>query len=202
MLRIYKFRTTGHTGAPLKNLKKIWQNATIPTTGTSFVPAKTWQVGQTGNTRIVFTEKPQHPPYALQRLIRCSCMKRRNRRCTDFWTLTLLRVGNQYYQCRKMQRLPKNMQKIVQEGKNKTNKVKWLGRQDSNLGMAIPKTAALPLGHAPPRQNRINPVPARGRVIPPTIDIGNGFIQQSPVFANAAFRTVFWACAAVFSERL
>src|SRR5690606_27137279 len=25
----------------------------------------------------------------------------------------------------------------------------WLGRQDSNLGMAVPKTAALPLGHAP-----------------------------------------------------
>ena len=25
----------------------------------------------------------------------------------------------------------------------------WLGRQDSNLGMAIPKTAALPLGDAP-----------------------------------------------------
>ena len=27
----------------------------------------------------------------------------------------------------------------------------WLGRQDSNLGMAVPKTAALPLGYAPPR---------------------------------------------------
>ncbi|CAD5276484.1 hypothetical protein BOS5A_210665 [Bosea sp. EC-HK365B] len=26
---------------------------------------------------------------------------------------------------------------------------KWLGRQDSNLGMAVPKTAALPLGDAP-----------------------------------------------------
>ena len=26
----------------------------------------------------------------------------------------------------------------------------WLGRQDSNLGMAVPKTAALPLGDAPP----------------------------------------------------
>ena len=25
----------------------------------------------------------------------------------------------------------------------------WLGRQDSNLRMAAPKTAALPLGHAP-----------------------------------------------------
>ncbi|CFX53497.1 protein of unknown function [Candidatus Filomicrobium marinum] len=25
----------------------------------------------------------------------------------------------------------------------------WLGRQDSNLGMAVPKTAALPLGYAP-----------------------------------------------------
>jgi hypothetical protein len=27
----------------------------------------------------------------------------------------------------------------------------WLGRQDSNLGMAVPKTAALPLGDAPTR---------------------------------------------------
>ena len=27
----------------------------------------------------------------------------------------------------------------------------WLGRQDSNLGMSIPKTDALPLGDAPPR---------------------------------------------------
>src|SRR5690606_18782841 len=27
----------------------------------------------------------------------------------------------------------------------------WLGRQDSNLGMAVPKTAALPLGYAPSR---------------------------------------------------
>ncbi len=27
----------------------------------------------------------------------------------------------------------------------------WLGRQDSNLGMAVPKTAALPLGDAPKR---------------------------------------------------
>jgi hypothetical protein len=26
---------------------------------------------------------------------------------------------------------------------------KWLGCQDSNLGMAVPKTAALPLGHTP-----------------------------------------------------
>src|SRR5690606_2444150 len=25
----------------------------------------------------------------------------------------------------------------------------WLGRQDSNLGMAVPKTASLPLGDAP-----------------------------------------------------
>ena len=27
--------------------------------------------------------------------------------------------------------------------------IAWLGRQDSNLGMAVPKTAALPLGDAP-----------------------------------------------------
>jgi hypothetical protein len=31
------------------------------------------------------------------------------------------------------------------DSKNK----KWLGRQDSNLGMTVPKTVALPLGYAP-----------------------------------------------------
>ena len=30
-----------------------------------------------------------------------------------------------------------------------TEAIDWLGRQDSNLGMAVPKTAALPLGDAP-----------------------------------------------------
>lgn len=30
----------------------------------------------------------------------------------------------------------------------------WLGRQDSNLGMAVPKTAALPLGDAPSAPRR------------------------------------------------
>jgi hypothetical protein len=29
------------------------------------------------------------------------------------------------------------------------NEVTWLGRQDSNLGMAESKSAALPLGYAP-----------------------------------------------------
>ncbi len=28
----------------------------------------------------------------------------------------------------------------------------WLGRLDSNQGMAVPKTAALPLGYAPTNQ--------------------------------------------------
>jgi hypothetical protein len=28
----------------------------------------------------------------------------------------------------------------------------WLGRQDSNLGMPVPKTGALPLGDAPTKQ--------------------------------------------------
>ena len=28
----------------------------------------------------------------------------------------------------------------------------WLGRQDSNLGMPVPKTGALPLGDAPTRR--------------------------------------------------
>ncbi len=31
---------------------------------------------------------------------------------------------------------------------------KWLGRLDSNQGMAVPKTAALPLGYAPTRADR------------------------------------------------
>ena len=31
----------------------------------------------------------------------------------------------------------------------------WLGRQDSNLGMAVPKTAALPLGDAPPEAEAV-----------------------------------------------
>ena len=30
----------------------------------------------------------------------------------------------------------------------------WLGRLDSNQGMAVPKTAALPLGYAPMRRER------------------------------------------------
>jgi hypothetical protein len=33
--------------------------------------------------------------------------------------------------------------KFFREGK------RWLGRQDSNLGMPVPKTGALPLGDAP-----------------------------------------------------
>ena len=31
----------------------------------------------------------------------------------------------------------------------------WLGRLDSNQGMAVPKTAALPLGYAPPELKRM-----------------------------------------------
>ncbi len=38
----------------------------------------------------------------------------------------------------------------VREGTAKSLKV-WLGRQDSNLGMAESKSAALPLGYAPMR---------------------------------------------------
>jgi hypothetical protein len=32
----------------------------------------------------------------------------------------------------------------------------WLGLQDSNLGMAVPKTAALPLGEAPKTRHVLN----------------------------------------------
>jgi hypothetical protein len=34
--------------------------------------------------------------------------------------------------------------------------VKWLGREDSNLRMPVPKTGALPLGYAPVSQIRKN----------------------------------------------
>lgn len=37
---------------------------------------------------------------------------------------------------------------------NYINNLAWLGRQDSNLGMAVPKTAALPLGYAPASDER------------------------------------------------
>lgn len=44
-------------------------------------------------------------------------------------------------------------------GSAETLRNPWLGRQDSNLRMAVPKTAALPLGYAPtgarPRPVRI-----------------------------------------------
>ena len=36
----------------------------------------------------------------------------------------------------------------------------WLGCQDSNLGMAVPKTAALPLGYAPTIHRRGRRMPA------------------------------------------
>jgi hypothetical protein len=37
----------------------------------------------------------------------------------------------------------------------------WLGRKDSNLRMADPKSAALPLGHAPPAATETMPYYAR-----------------------------------------
>ncbi len=42
---------------------------------------------------------------------------------------------------------------------------RWLGREDSNLRMAAPKAAALPLGDSPVRTTR-NPKRIRGFVIP------------------------------------
>src|ERR1044072_1392261 len=35
-------------------------------------------------------------------------------------------------------------------GQNRLPRLKWLGREDSNLRMREPKSRALPLGHAPP----------------------------------------------------
>jgi hypothetical protein len=40
-------------------------------------------------------------------------------------------------------------QQLVCNALGRVLEVRWLGRQDSNLGMAVPKTAALPLGDAP-----------------------------------------------------
>jgi hypothetical protein len=36
--------------------------------------------------------------------------------------------------------------------------LEWLGRQDSNLGMPVPKTGALPLGDAPTGQQGETPL--------------------------------------------
>ena len=47
----------------------------------------------------------------------------------------------------------------------------WLGRQDSNLGMAESKSAALPLGYAPTvPESRIEPIShaAAGTIAVPT----------------------------------
>ena len=41
---------------------------------------------------------------------------------------------------------------------------KWLGRQDSNLGMPVPKTGALPLGDAPTGQMGKAPLPEPGLI--------------------------------------
>ena len=45
--------------------------------------------------------------------------------------------------------------------------VNWLGRQDSNLRMAAPKAAALPLGHAPIlKVHKIAGIPIFGKAQP------------------------------------
>ena len=45
-------------------------------------------------------------------------------------------------------------EQTVQRNKPQSfNTLGWLGRQDSNLGMAESKSAALPLGYAPPRHS-------------------------------------------------
>jgi hypothetical protein len=46
-------------------------------------------------------------------------------------------------------RSPKNQQAIFNAFDALKSWRKWLGREDSNLRMAVPKTAALPLGDAP-----------------------------------------------------
>lgn len=42
--------------------------------------------------------------------------------------------------------------KILETRISQSKIEKWLGRLDSNQGMAVPKTAALPLGYAPTNQ--------------------------------------------------
>ncbi len=42
--------------------------------------------------------------------------------------------------------------------RSKVEYLNWLGRQDSNLRMLVPKTSALPLGHAPLMHKLLNAV--------------------------------------------
>ncbi len=45
------------------------------------------------------------------------------------------------------------MQTTMREAKSlRVQAEKWLALQDSNLGMPVPKTGALPLGEGPPTQ--------------------------------------------------
>ena len=84
-------------------------------------------------------------PFPPRRLIRRLVKSGKEKPCQNTLdlTLTLFRGANQYAECIKLSPACKlNM-------KTRAMREKWLGRQDSNLGMAIPKTAALPLGHAP-----------------------------------------------------
>src|ERR1700732_4040100 len=67
----------------------------------------------------------------------------------------------------------------------------WLGRQDSNLGMAESKSAALPLGYAPSGWRDLTckaaasqPSPARSRAAvdarPPARQVADGSMSASP----------------------
>ena len=81
-----------------------------------------------------------------------------------YWNLELVDGKAQYS-------LRKPFDLLLDSGKTEN----WLGRQDSNLGMAVPKTAALPLGYAPPYRQTMLPQEAIGMawglavVNPPTL---------------------------------
>src|SRR5690606_18389691 len=85
------------------------------------------------------TGKPPYPPGGNPRTIPARSLRLRQRACPmpalhqtqHNRYARSARKGRAFFVC------------IFKKGKF------WLGRQDSNLGMAVPKTAALPLGYAP-----------------------------------------------------
>ena len=68
--------------------------------------------------------------------------------------------------------------------------LRWLGRQDSNLGMAESKSAALPLGYAPPARATGGASYRRERVQATSVSPGKGMHGASalPALGTAAIR--------------
>ena len=61
----------------------------------------------------------------------------------------------------------------------------WLGRQDSNLGMAVPKTAALPLGDAP-IACRKRGLHSRREAAGNRVVAGDAYLRAGPILRLAA----------------